>query len=364
MNPSPPPQSDPMVMHLPDATLVAPYAHLFLPLPEDEFAALRAGIQADGICEPVLLDRCVVLDGYSRLLIAADLAIPLAQIPVLQAADYFGDGDDLDGVIVLDAAPDLQVVLSEAERLGFALATHPGTRRRSGTDLTLCGAEAVALRGARLIVVRMHRIFGRSVREIAQLERVSGAQIQRDLKDIEASDPRWLSRCPRRVRGRDGRSYPATPARNPVAEAGLTVPPDPTALREGFLRLGQQFADLSAALVAGCEGDAPQVSDAAWVEGQRQALEAALVAALADLGRAGGAPAMAPPQGDRRSRAAWVAALRAHADTLKGLGRDLRAVAKLKDLAEARRGIDRILTALTQVVLGLRCAMPKEDIAA
>lgn len=186
-----------------------PYAASYPMLAGADYEAFRADIAANGIREPVLF-RIVNggerqgLDGRNRRRAAADLGIACPE--------------------ALVRIPDDQV-----EAFIDSLNLH---RRHLTVE------QQQAKRRARVERVATSRTGGKSIRTIAEEERVSKSQIERDLEeagqvsppgtpDLEASGETPVSPAPddSTVKGRDGKEYPASQPPKPLCDRCKRVGP-------------------------------------------------------------------------------------------------------------------------------------------
>lgn len=148
------------------------YGRAVRPLTDREYAALRESILAERRIEvPVIVDpKGNVVDGKHRLIIAVELGLE-----------------------------DVPIIVLEGER--------PEVLHRLAEDLNACRRQFTRQQLAELARqrqerARQKRAAGMSYRQIAEDERVSIAQIQRDLgPEVEAEDATVL--------GKDGRQQPA-----------------------------------------------------------------------------------------------------------------------------------------------------------
>ncbi len=183
-----------------DKTFIILFPDLLRPLTPDERAGLKASIEKDGIKVPVTIHQgagdpdwypdgppcsCRVLDGMNRLEIAAEMGLGAAAVPYRLANDdrYTEDA-----------------TVAELRELALALNQH---RRH------LTPQEMQELRARRIVRVAEARQEGKSIRVIAEQEKVSVAQVQRDLADATVSGDTLA---------------PTDPAEGPRAEeAAMTV---------------------------------------------------------------------------------------------------------------------------------------------
>jgi hypothetical protein len=187
---------DPAVptVRLDGATYRFVFAALFRRHTPAERARLEASIRRHGVRVRVLTydsptwgRRCVV-DGASRLELAAEIANDEAthlSIPV----QHLGDLTD-------DAARELALTLNADRR-------------------HLTPEEQRAARCERIERVTAARAEGDSLRMIAEREGVSEKQVREDLRAAGAEGS-----APERVRGADGKSYPATAPRSGPEDSG------------------------------------------------------------------------------------------------------------------------------------------------
>jgi len=195
---------------LSDATFRCPYADLLRPLDDVQLAALRDSIAAGGVRDHVLLDlEMNVLDGLARLGVAADLGLGLDDVPVLFVEDLARPphldcavgavtADPPDGALVeiVDLPP---LVPADVARAVVLEANLP-ERRLAGATNAAAQAARHLLRLARRCRVAAAKRAGCSLAVIAKRERVSVAQIRRDL----AAAPRAVLALRRPARPRPG----------------------------------------------------------------------------------------------------------------------------------------------------------------
>lgn len=169
-----------------------PFADLLRPLTADEYAALEESVRSHGIKSPATtyLSRAygrAVIDGSNRADLAREYGLPLPTVDLGPLSD--------------EAARDLAYSLN--------------LDRRQTTP-----EEMRALAEARRGRVKAARGRGQSLRAIAEAEGVSLGQVQRDVAaaDPPAPEPGDTPDDPvpdGKVRGRDGKTYPASAGDTP-----------------------------------------------------------------------------------------------------------------------------------------------------
>jgi ParB-like chromosome segregation protein Spo0J len=187
----------PEIVMAPRARLGLLYHDLLRPLTERERGRLRDAIRRDGVLYPLIVDESWgIIDGGHRYQIAEEEGI--LALPV---------------IVRRGLAPKAKQELARSLNLD---------RRHLTVE------EQQAARKARVVRVAERRREGQSLRQIAEVEGIDPKQVRLDLQkaggEWSPPDPAPAEAgappgAPAKVKGRDGKSYPATRKKAPPAGA-------------------------------------------------------------------------------------------------------------------------------------------------
>jgi transposase-like protein len=198
--------------------VTSPAPYQILPALDDATeAALRASIEKYGILVPIVVDsEGNVLDGHHRLKIANELEVPFNLVVIVPVPSM--ENLTVDQAAEADARRRATDDRAQKVPYLFELADDMNTTYvnvQEGTDLAEVARTLnldrrhLTAEQRREIVTSLHE-EGHSLRAIAGAVGVSKSQIEKDVKKVSTGGHLTpVPEVPQKVRGKDGKSYPA-----------------------------------------------------------------------------------------------------------------------------------------------------------